>query len=191
MLGRTNLFLAIITPFIYPFEFSRDDLAKQMGLVDGKLHQLALLLTDETHGLKFNTHPNSLYMHLLAFYFKDIQTLQKTDRTLSCFSMQECELGNKTKKEDWVSLFSFNNRPVGNSKNPGTAWKNNNFKGFLMHKSRISQLYYPFWIGRLRSPYKCSACKEYGHNSGSSLCPGPITLFPINVEFDDEHDSEM
>ena len=50
-LDAHNLFLAIITPFIYPFEFSWDDLLKQMGLVDGKLHQLALLLTDETHGL--------------------------------------------------------------------------------------------------------------------------------------------
>ena len=70
-----------------------------MGLVDGKLHQLALLLTYETHGLKFNTHPNSLYMHLLAFYFKDINKKVQGSNPTLLLTLKKWAIENKQKND--------------------------------------------------------------------------------------------
>ena len=67
-------------------------------------------------------------------------------------------------------MFSFTNRPVGNSKySKGPQWRNK--AGYRMQKKRIAQLFYPYFLGRQRDPYKCSACKQYGHNKDSSICP--------------------
>ena len=48
-------------------------------------------------------------------------------------------------------------------------WRNK--AGYRMQKKRIAQLFYPYFLGRQRDPYKCSACKQYGHNKDSSICP--------------------
>ena len=113
------------------------------------------------------------------------------NRNMSSFAMQDCESNNKVKKKPLVSMQSFTHRPVGNSKNPGPLWRNKN--GFLIHKSRISQLFYPHWLGRIRPPYKCSVCENYGHNSSSSVCLHPTDELEntaeddLEVFIDDQH----
>ena len=71
-------------------------------------------------------------------------------------------------------MYSFTHRPVGNSLSPGPQWKNKN--GFLIARNRIAQLYYTWYIGRLRDPYQCGICKQYGHNGRSTLCKGPRSV---------------
>ena len=52
-------FMDIISPFIWPFDFTKEQLLEQMN--------------DHDHKMKFDTRPKSMYMHLLAFHMKDIQ----------------------------------------------------------------------------------------------------------------------
>ena len=172
-----KLFLDIISTFVYPFNYTRAQLVGKLDQHDAKMLALARMLSDGEHGMSFDTHPHSWYMHLLAFHAKDLQLefLRKYNRPLACFSLQQCEFSNKVKKNAMVSLYSFTNRPVGNSKCAAPAWKNKN--GFLIFKTRICQLYYAFLIGRQRNPYRCGNCGEYdGHNAGSKLCPVNIML---------------
>ena len=63
-----QLFTDIISPFIYPFKYSRpklDDMHCQLGT---QLHKFSGTLL-----LYFETHPQSWYMHLLCFHDLDLQ----------------------------------------------------------------------------------------------------------------------
>ena len=170
-----RLFMTLISPFIYPFQYSRAKLDSLHEQFPTNMKKFAGMLLHNTLGL-LNTHPQSWYMHLLAFHALDLQLffLEKFDRPLASFAMHQCEFSNKVRKEAMVSMYSFANRPVGNTKNPAAEWKNKN--GYLMARRRISQLYYSYLLGRLRDPYQCSNCDEYGHNAGSKNCPVNIIL---------------
>ena len=101
--------------------------------------------------IKFNTHPRSIYMHLLAFHAEPLQlkSLRRYKRPLASFSLQHCESSNKTEKSYSRSMFSFTNHPVGNSKHSqGPQWRNK--AGYMLQKGRISQLYYPYYLGKQR-----------------------------------------
>ena len=73
------------------------------------MYAFAERLFDTSHGMKFDTRPKSMYMHLLAFHMKDIQLelLRKMNRNMSSFAMQDCESNNKVKKKSLVSMQSF------------------------------------------------------------------------------------
>ena len=154
-----ELWMDIITPFIYPFKntTSNDNFLPKQELINKmlqhkpKMVRLAHMLHSNDLGLCFETHPNSWYLHLLAFHLHDLQlyTLHRFDRPLASFACQICELGNKRKKKIMVSMYSFTHRPVGNSLSPGSQWKNKN--GFLIAHNRIAQLYYTWYIGRLHT----------------------------------------
>ena len=171
-----HCFLDIISPFVYPFKFSRNQLDRMHSEMPAKMKKFCSMLLTNNLGLHFETHPQSWYMHLLAFHALDMQLefLRKFQRPLASFAMQQCEFSNKVKKDAMVSLYSFTNRPVGNAKVLGPIWKNKN--GYLIGRRRVSQLYYSFLLGRQRNPYQCSNCSEYGHNAGSKECPVKIIL---------------
>ena len=186
-----ELWMDIITPFIYPFRncvkkdnsFSKQELIEKMKDHKPKMLKLAHMLLRNDLGLHYDTHPNSWYLHLLAFHLDDLQLqcLTRFDRPLAAFACQICELGNKRKKKVLVSMFSFSHRPVGNARSPGPEWKNK--YGFLISRSRIAQLYYTWYVGRLRDPYKCGTCKSYGHNALSRMCSGiPSVQVPPPTE---------
>ena len=167
-----KMFMDIIKTFVYPFEVATDcqTLIEKTQQNTPKMKVFAQRIS--TSFLKFNTHPRSLYMHLLAFHIEPLQlkTLRRFNRPLASFSLQQCESENKVEKSYSKSMFSFTNRPVGNSKySKGPQWRNK--AGYRMQKKRIAQLFYPYFLGRQRDPYKCSACKQYGHNKDSSICP--------------------
>ena len=128
-------------------------------------------------------------MHFLAFHSVDLQIefLQKFDRPLASFAMQQCEYSNKVKKGDMVSLYSFTNRPVGNSKCPAPDWKN---KMGLIARTRVTQLCYSFLVGRLRNPYHCGNCGDCSHNAGSKQCPVNIILNGMEQDDDVNHTFE-
>ena len=171
-----TLFIDIINPFLYPFKYSRPQLDVMLSQVGPKMKTFANMLLSNNLGLSFNTHPQSWYMHFLAFHAVDLQIefLRKFDRPLACFAMQQCESSNKVKKGAMGSLYSFTNRPVGNSKCPAPVWRNKN--GFFIARGRVTQLYYSFLVGRFRDPYRCGNCGDYSHTAGSKQCPVNIIL---------------
>jgi hypothetical protein len=177
-----NLFMDLINPFIYPFKYSKAQLDLMHTEFDAKMKHFSGMLLSNNVGLCFQTHPQSWYMHCLAFHAVELQMecLRKFSRPLASFAMQQCEYSNKVKKGDMVSLYSFTNRPVGNSKCPAPGWKNKN--GFLIARRRVTQLYYSFLIGRLRNPYQCGNCGDCSHNAGSKQCP--INIISNGMEED-------
>ena len=156
-----TLFIDIINPFLYPFKYSRPQLDVMLSQVGPKMKTFANMLLSNNLGLSFNTHPQSWYMHFLAFHAVDLQIefLRKFDRPLACFAMQQCESSNKVKKGAMGSLYSFTNRPIGNSKCPAPVWRNKN--GFFIARRRVTQLYH---------------CGDYSHTAGSKQCPANIIL---------------
>ena len=179
-----HLFMDIINPFLYPFKFSRPALDRLYTEMPGNMKKLSSMLLTNNLGLHFDTHPQSWYLHLLSFHALDLQLefLRKFQQLLASFAMKQCKFSNWVKKEAMVSLYSFTNRPVGNSKNPAPVWKNKN--GYLIAKRRITQLYYSSLVGRQRAPYKCSQCGEHSHIAGSKLCPVKIILDGMEEDLD-------
>ena len=169
------LLMEILNTFLFPFEVAKDvpSLTELTKLHTPKMKLLAERLASSQ--LNLNTHPRSLYMHLLAFHVEQFQldSLAKYQRPLASFALEKCEAENKVTKKYGQSMFSFTHRPVGNSKySTGPQWRNK--AGYRMQKGRIAQLFYPFYLGNQRDPYRCSSCKQYGHNSDSSDCPSKL-----------------
>ena len=169
------LLMEILNTFLFPFEVAKDvpSLTELTKLHTPKMKLLAERLASSQ--LNLNKHPRSLYMHLLAFHVEQFQldSLAKYQRPLASFALEKCEAENKVTKKYGQSMFSFTHRPVGNSKySTGPQWRNK--AGYRMQKGRITQLFYPFYLGNQRDPYRCSSCKQYGHNSDSSDCPSKL-----------------
>ena len=117
-----------------------------------KLFRLAQSI--EAAPFQVNSHPKSWYMHLLAFHAHHIQLrlLSRVDRPMASFILQQSEGANKVKKRFMESMFSFTDRPVGNGTSAPPLWRNKN--GYWIAKTRVKQLFYHWYTGRQKGPYK-------------------------------------
>ena len=166
-------FFDIIEPFISPFKFTRQELIQKMEWHPQKLFRLAQSI--EAAPFQINSHPKSWYMHLLAFHTHHIQLrlLSRVDRPMASFILQQSEGANKVKKRFMESMFSFTDRPVGNGTSAPPLWRNKN--GYWIAKTRVKQLFYHWYTGRQKGPYKCSKCGSLDHTAASKDCPNNVT----------------
>ena len=139
-------FFDIIEPFISPFKFTRQELIQKMEWHPQKL---------------FHAHHIQLIL------------LSRVDRPMASFILQQSEGANKLKKRFMESMFSFTDRPVGNGTSAPPLWRNKN--GYWIAKTRVKQLFYHWYTGRQKGPYKCSKCGSLDHTAASKDCPNNVT----------------
>ena len=106
-----ELWMDIITPFIYPFKntTSNDNFLPKQELINKmlqhkpKMVRLAHMLHSNDLGLCFETHPNSWYLHLLAFHLHDLQlyTLHQFDRPSPVSLVKSASWEIKERKKLW------------------------------------------------------------------------------------------
>ena len=106
-----ELWMDIITPFIYPFKntTSNDNFLPTQELINKmlqhkpKMVRLAHMLHSNDLGLCFETHPNSWYLHLLAFHLHDLQlyTLHQFDRPSPVSLVKSASWEIKERKKLW------------------------------------------------------------------------------------------
>ena len=108
---HSTAWMDIITPFIYPFKntTSNDNFLPKQELINKmlqhkpKMVRLAHMLHSNDLGLCFETHPNSWYLHLLAFHLHDLQlyTLHQFDRPSPVSLVKSASWEIKERKNLW------------------------------------------------------------------------------------------